>query len=107
MTARFILNTSGDEFLFNLHAENGEIVLTSERYRSRASALEGIEAVRRAAAHDARYQPGESGLHFVLRADNGEVIGTSETYSGPQAMHGGMRAVREAAASATVEEAEG
>lgn len=104
MTARFVLKTSGDEFMFNLQAENGKTVLTSERYRSKDSALGGIEAVRRGAENDARYVPGGSGLHFALHADNGRVVGTSETYSSPQAMREGMQAVRHAAQSAELDD---
>ena len=50
MPARFIVKkgTSG-KFRFNLVAANGEIVATSEAYNSKASALKGIDAVRRAA----------------------------------------------------------
>lgn len=44
MTSRFVLVASGDQFLFNLKAGNNEIILTSERYTSRAGALNGIEA---------------------------------------------------------------
>jgi uncharacterized protein len=45
---------SGD-FHFNLLASNGQIILTSEMYKSRASA-DGIESIKKNAADDARYQ---------------------------------------------------
>src|SRR5262245_61535308 len=55
MSSRYVLVTSGDQFLFNLKAGNNEKILTSERYTSRASALGGIAAVRANAADDERY----------------------------------------------------
>lgn len=35
------------EFQFNLKASNGEIILTSEGYKSKPSCLNGIESVRK------------------------------------------------------------
>ena len=44
MAAKFELKkTSNDKFVFNLLALNGQVILTSETYDSRASALQGIE----------------------------------------------------------------
>lgn len=48
MTAKFELKkTANGEFMFNLKAGNGEIILTSERYKSKQGALNGIESVRK------------------------------------------------------------
>ena len=38
------------QFLFNLKAGNGQIILTSEQYKAKAGALNGIESVRKNAA---------------------------------------------------------
>ena len=38
MSAKFVLKNSKDQFMFNLKAGNGEIILTSERYKAKASA---------------------------------------------------------------------
>lgn len=51
MAAKFVLKKgSTGKFRFNLVAGNGETVATSETYESKASAKNGIEAVRKAAA---------------------------------------------------------
>ena len=49
-TAKFVVkkNKAG-EFYFNLVAENGEVVATSEGYETRQGAYNGINAVRRCA----------------------------------------------------------
>ena len=39
--------TSDDQFMFNLHAPNGEIIATSERYTTKQSALNGIDSVKK------------------------------------------------------------
>ena len=59
MAAKFELKKSqSDKFLFNLVAPNGQVVLTSELYESRASALTGIESVRKNALQGARFGAG-------------------------------------------------
>ena len=40
---------------FNLLASNGQVISTSETYDSRASALQGIESVKKHAPDDARF----------------------------------------------------
>jgi uncharacterized protein YegP (UPF0339 family) len=50
MAGKFVIRTSGEEFYFVLKAGNGEIIATSERYASKASAENGIESVRDNAA---------------------------------------------------------
>ena len=51
MAGKFELKKSENgAFHFNLKAGNGEIIATSEMYESRASALNGIESVKKNAA---------------------------------------------------------
>ena len=47
MTAKYDLKKSSDgQFMFNLKAGNGEVILTSELYTTKASAENGIKSVR-------------------------------------------------------------
>ena len=55
MSGYYELKRSGDQYMFNLKAANHEVILTSERYTSKASALEGIASVRQNSPVDARY----------------------------------------------------
>jgi uncharacterized protein len=50
MAGRFVLKRSGDEFIFNLKAGNGEIIATSERYGTKSAAENGIRSVKENAA---------------------------------------------------------
>ena len=48
MAGKFEIKKRKDgQFYFNLKAGNGEIIATSEAYKQKASALKGIESVRR------------------------------------------------------------
>jgi uncharacterized protein YegP (UPF0339 family) len=48
MAARFVLKKgSTGKFRFNLVATNGQVIATSEAYETKASAINGIESVKR------------------------------------------------------------
>lgn len=98
MAGKFVLDDAkGGKFRFVLKAGNGEIILTSEIYESKAGAKNGIESVKENAANDDRYERKESKdkkPYFVLKAGNGQVIGTSETYSSASAMENGIKSVK-------------
>jgi uncharacterized protein len=48
MAAKFVLRKgSTGKFRFNLVATNGQVIATSEAYESKASAIKGIESVKR------------------------------------------------------------
>ena len=48
MTAKFVLKKgSTGKFRFNLVATNGQVIATGEVYESKASAVKGIESVKR------------------------------------------------------------
>jgi len=52
MAAKFVLKKgSTGKFRFNLVATNGQVIATSEAYESKASAINGIESVKRNAPH--------------------------------------------------------
>jgi uncharacterized protein len=51
MAAKFVLKKgSTGKFSFSLVATNGQVIATSEAYESKASAVNGIESVKRNAA---------------------------------------------------------
>jgi uncharacterized protein YegP (UPF0339 family) len=98
MAAKFVLKRRADgEYMFNLKAGNGEIILTSESYKAEAGAKNGIESVKKNAPSDERYERKTSKRdepYFVLKAGNGETIGRSEMYSSAQSMENGIESVK-------------
>jgi uncharacterized protein len=98
-----LLKSTNNQFYFVLRAANNEVILTSETYTEKASALNGISSVKENAPQDARYDRLDSAKtepYFVLKAGNNKVIGTSEMYSSKQARDGGISAVKAAAPGA-------
>jgi hypothetical protein len=108
MAAKYVLKkTTGDQFMFNLKAGNGQTILTSESYKAKASALNGIESVKKNSAIEERYERKMSSKEnpfFVLKAGNGEIIGTSEMYSSDSAMENGIDSVMENGPKAEIDD---
>jgi uncharacterized protein len=99
--------TKDGQFMFNLLAGNGQVILTSEHYKARDSAMNGIASVRENAAYDThfdRLQASDGSPYFVLKAANAQVIGRSEMYSSAAAMENGIESVKSTAPSATTED---
>ena len=93
------------EFQFNLKATNGQVILTSEGYTSKAACLNGIESVKKNAAVEARYEVkvAKNGKpYFNLKATNGQVIGASQMYASERTLKQGMESVMNNAPDAAV-----
>lgn len=108
MAAKFELkDAKGDQFIFSLKAANGEIILTSETYKTKSGALNGIESVRKNSQLDSAFkiETAKNGQQFfVLKAGNGEPIGKSETYTSESALKNGIASVKKNAPDAKVED---
>jgi len=95
-------NTKG-EFHFNLKAGNGEIILTSENYGSKAACENGISSVKANASKDENYDrkiTADGQHYFNLKAENGRVIGTSERYKSTVGRDNGIESVKKNALTA-------
>lgn len=102
-----LFNDKGGEFRFRLKASNGQIVLASEGYKTKAACLNGIESVRKNSADESKFErlKADSGKdYFNLKATNGQVIGTSQLYASADTMEIGISSVKDNAASAELSE---
>jgi uncharacterized protein YegP (UPF0339 family) len=107
MAGKFEIKRSknGKQFLFNLKAANGQVVLSSELYDARKSAENGIASVKKNSVNDNRYErkTAKSGQpYFVLKATNGEVIGKSEMYTSAKSVEKGIASVKKNAPDARI-----
>ncbi|RZU43379.1 YegP family protein [Edaphobacter modestus] len=106
MSAHYELKPAANhQFLFNLKAVNGEIILASETYTSKSAALDGIESVRKNSLCDERFErktSSHSQPYFLLKAGNHEVIGKSETYTSDGAREKGIQSVKKNGPVATL-----
>jgi len=98
MASKYELKKSpSGQYMFNLKAANGEVILTSELYTEKEHAQAGIESVKKNSASDGNFERKLSKKdepYFVLKAANGQIIGKSEMYSSKSAMENGVTSVR-------------
>lgn len=99
-------NKSG-EFRFRLKASNGQTILASEGYTTKAARDNGIESVRKNSQDEKRFVNGVSKSdqpYFNLTATNGQVIGKSEMYNSEASRDNGIESVMKNAPEAKVVE---
>jgi uncharacterized protein YegP (UPF0339 family) len=95
------------EFQFVLKAGNGQVILASEGYSSKAACDNGIESVRKNSQVDARFDRLEAKngkFYFNLKATNGQIVGNSEMYESAAARDNGIASVAKNAPDADVKE---
>ena len=102
-----ITNRTNGDFQFNLKAGNGQVILTSQGYTSKASCENGIESVRKNSQDDSMFGRETSTndkSYFNLKATNGQIIGTSQMYESAASMENGIASVKTNAPEATVDD---
>ncbi|MDD2495251.1 MAG: YegP family protein [Tissierellia bacterium] len=118
---KFVVKEVNSGMKFDLKATNGQIIASSEVYKSKASCLKGIESVKNNApianledqtvegfkvAKNPKFEvyTDKSGeFRFRLKAKNGEVIATSEGYKTIDNCKKGIESVRKNSANSTIE----
>jgi uncharacterized protein len=84
-------------FRFNVHAQNGEVVLSSESYTTKAAAWNGAFAVQAASQNAAAFTlktSTDNRFYFTLTADNGQIVGVSQMYTTRAAAQSGITSVQ-------------
>ena len=119
--SKFILRAVSTGYKFDLTAANGQVILSSEVYITRAAAIKGIASVQLCAPianvenqteegfqprmHPKfeMYQDKAGEFRFRLKARNGKIIGTSEGYTARAGCLNGIESVMINAAEAETE----
>ena len=102
-----ITKRANGEFQFNLKAGNGQVILASEGYTTKAACENGVESVRKNAQDDARFERLTSKndkFYFLLKATNGQSIGSSEMYESAASRDNGIESVKKNAPDAEVDD---
>src|SRR5687768_3168009 len=102
-----ITKRTNGEFQFNLKAGNGQTILSSEGYSTKANCDNGIESVRKNSQDDSKFDRKTSTngkFYFNLKATNGQIIGTSEMYETEANRDNGTDSVKANAPEATIDD---
>ncbi|MBR4780934.1 MAG: YegP family protein [Lachnospiraceae bacterium] len=118
---KFVLSQTPNGYKFNLVAGNGEVIATSQVYKSVATAKKGIASVSATAPiagienqteKDFKavvnpkfevYKDKKGEFRFRLKAKNGQIIATGEGYSKVDSCLKGIASVQKNAKEAKVE----
>lgn len=119
---KFVIRTTNTGIKFDLKAGNGEVIATSEVYKSLKSCLNGVESVKKnAPIANLEDQTAEEyakekcpkfemyidkagEYRFRLKATNGQTIATSEGYSAKAGCLNGIDSVKRNAPDAEIDE---
>ncbi len=119
---KFVIRKTNTGFKFDLKAQNGEVIATSEVYETLTSARNGVQSVMNNApvanVEDQTVEDYEKQKHpkfemytdkageyrFRLKAKNGEVIAVSEGYKAKASCENGIASVKKNAEDAKIEE---
>ena len=111
---KFVVKQTKTGFKFDLKANNGEAIATSEVYTTEAACMNGLESVRKNAEiaqledqtvenYETKTHPDKAGEYrFRLKARNGEIIAVSEGYKAKASCIAGIESVHRNAPTATV-----
>ncbi len=118
---QFVISEAKTGFVFNLKANNHEVIATSQVYKALDSCKAGVESVRKNAA-DAPvedqtvenfetktnpkfevYQDKAGEYRFRLKARNGEIIAVGEGYKAKKSCLNGIDSIKKNAPDAEVE----
>ncbi len=84
------------KFHFRLKAGNGEIILTGQAYKDKASCENGVASVKKNGSNESRFEIKDSTdgkQYFVLKASNGQIIGQSQMYKTESGLKNGIASV--------------
>jgi uncharacterized protein YegP (UPF0339 family) len=107
--AKFEVYQSGknNEFRFRLKAGNGQTILSSEGYTSKASCMNGIESVKKNASDPKRVTKATTPtgmFRFNLTSANSQIIGTSQNYKSESGRNNGIESIKKNAIKADIKE---
>lgn len=106
MAGKFELSKNDKgQFTFVLKAANGEVILRSEQYETKASAENGIASVQKNSPADERFERKDATngkFFFNLKAGNHQVIGTSQMYATAASRDAGIESVKKNGPSTTI-----
>ncbi len=121
---KFVIRNTATGVKFDLKANNGEVIATSEVYKALKSCKNGIESVRKNSARAnfedltveepvkakcpkfEMYTDKKGEFRFRLKATNGEIIATSEGYKAKAGCLNGIESIKKNAPEAEIVTAE-
>ena len=117
---KFVVSQAKTGYKFDLVAGNGEVIATSQIYKSENTCLKGVDSVRRCCVGEIEdqtvegfakvkhpkfeiYKDKAGEFRFRLKATNGQIIAVSEGYTAMASCKNGIASVQKNAATDKIE----
>jgi len=97
----------GDSPFSFVFKDGDRVIVKSETYKSKRSALNGIESVKKNCQIDSRYeikQAKNGKFYFNIKAANGQIVGTSTFFNTEEEMKAAIEKLKKEAPNAPVKE---
>lgn len=105
---KFVISQRANgDFQFNLQADNGQVILSSQGYAGKPACMNGVESVRKNSQEDARFErltASNGKFYFNLKSTNGQVVGSSQMYAAESGRDNGIDSVKRNAPDASVDD---
>ena len=91
-----IFQDSVGNYHFRLLASNRQVILKSQAYTRKASAINGIKSVIQSVTDEKNFEKKfleDGNYYFILKAQNGETVGKSNIYASRAGMEMGIKSV--------------
>ena len=119
---KFVVSQAKTGYKFDLVAGNGEVIATSQIYKSENTCLKGVDSVRRCCVGEIEDQTVEgfakvkhpkfelytdkaSEFRFRLKAKNGQIIAVGESYKKKPSCLNGIESIKKNAPEAELKKA--
>ena len=96
-----------EPFSFKFVNDAGEMVVKSENYKAKKSAVNGVESVKKNCQNDGRYemkQAKNGKFYFNLKASNGQIVATSAMFGSEAERDGAIADLKNNGSGAPLEE---
>ena len=103
-------SSAQEPFTFSFVDVDGKMVVKSENYAAKKSALNGIESVRKNCQQDGRYEMKEAKngkYYFNVKASNGQVVATSAMFGSEADRDEAIAKLKNQAPTAELQDQEG
>jgi Uncharacterized conserved protein len=105
---KFVIKTGKHhQFFFDLKADNGEVIITSDAFHTKAACNSGIEALKAVVRDDNKFERMKAATehyYFIIKGANGKQIAKSVLFPTPAERNAAIKSIEAEAHDAVVAE---
>lgn len=106
MSRYVITKRENGDYQFDLEADSGNVIFTSESFSTKKNCKKGIKSVKKNALRPDQYERkiDDEESYFILRSKKGRVMGTSQSYKSESGFENAILSVMQTAPDAPMDD---